>query len=153
MVRRPKWKAKLLERVRESDRLVAWDYAASADARQLERRTLFEISGAAAVEDFLADDVVVQLGRELQRIDLLTFVSGVEFDEAYSNRVLVQIGDVATNAKHTEQMAKLIERARSASVLGSIPTSYRIALSWHSQSKGQPRPVTVRRARRCSIWL
>ena len=47
-----------------------------------------------AVEDFLVDDVVVQLGREPQRIDLLTFVSGVEFDEAYEHRVLVRIGDV-----------------------------------------------------------
>lgn len=46
------------------------------------------------VEDFLADDVVVQLGREPQRIDLLTFVSGVEFDDAYEHRVLVRIGAV-----------------------------------------------------------
>jgi hypothetical protein len=46
------------------------------------------------VDDFLADEVVVQLGREPQRIDLLTFVSGVEFDEAYASRVLVTIGDV-----------------------------------------------------------
>jgi hypothetical protein len=47
-----------------------------------------------AVEDFLTEDVVVQLGREPQRIDLLTFVSGVEFDEAYANRVVVEIGGV-----------------------------------------------------------
>lgn len=47
-----------------------------------------------AVEDFLADDIVVQLGREPQRIDLLTFVSGVEFDEAYANRVEVELGEV-----------------------------------------------------------
>lgn len=47
-----------------------------------------------AVEDFVADDVVVQLGREPQRIDLLTFVSGVDFDQAYSNRELVLMGDV-----------------------------------------------------------
>lgn len=46
-------------------------------------------------EDFLADDVVVQLGREPQRIDLLTFVSGVEFDEAYANRVVVEMGRIA----------------------------------------------------------
>lgn len=44
--------------------------------------------------DFLSDDNVVQLGRELQRIDVLTFVSGVEFDEAWANRVLVEIGDL-----------------------------------------------------------
>lgn len=47
-----------------------------------------------AVEDFLVDEVVVQLGREPQRIDLLTFVSGVEFDDAYEHRVLVRIGEV-----------------------------------------------------------
>lgn len=47
-----------------------------------------------AVEDFLDDDVVVQLGREPQRIDLLTFVSGVEFDEAYENRLAVEMGGV-----------------------------------------------------------
>ena len=47
-----------------------------------------------AEDDFLADDVVVQLGREPQRIDLLTFVSGVEFDDAYSNRVIVEIGGI-----------------------------------------------------------
>ena len=46
------------------------------------------------VDDFLADDVVVQLGREPQRIDLLTFVSGVEFDDAHEHRTLVRIGDV-----------------------------------------------------------
>lgn len=47
------------------------------------------------VDDFLDDEVVVQLGREPQRIDLLTFVSGVEFDHAYENRVVVEMGDVA----------------------------------------------------------
>lgn len=46
------------------------------------------------VDDFLADDVVVQLGGEPQRIDLLTFVSGVEFDDAYEHRTVVRIGDV-----------------------------------------------------------
>jgi hypothetical protein len=44
--------------------------------------------------DFLADDVVVQLGREPQRIDLLTFVSGVEFDEAYPSRVVIEMGGI-----------------------------------------------------------
>lgn len=45
-------------------------------------------------DDFLSDDVVVQLGREPQRIDLLTFVSGVEFDEAYEHRVVARIGNL-----------------------------------------------------------
>ena len=43
------------------------------------------------LEDFLGDDTVVQLGREPQRIDLLTFISGVEFDEAWENRVDLKI--------------------------------------------------------------
>lgn len=47
-----------------------------------------------AVDDFLEEEVVVQLGREPQRIDLLTFVSGVEFDEAFANRMLVEFGEL-----------------------------------------------------------
>lgn len=46
-----------------------------------------------SVDDFLEDQVVVQLGREPQRIDLLTFASGVDFDEAFENRVLFDFGD------------------------------------------------------------
>lgn len=46
-------------------------------------------------DDFLADDVVVQLGREPKRIDLLTFVSGVEFDDAYEHRSMIEVGDLA----------------------------------------------------------
>jgi hypothetical protein len=44
-----------------------------------------------AHEDFLGDDTVVQLGREPQRIDLLTFISGVEFDQAWEHRVGLEI--------------------------------------------------------------
>lgn len=46
------------------------------------------------VEDFLDPDVVVQLGREPQRIDLLTFLSGLEFEDAYGHRILVDVGGV-----------------------------------------------------------
>jgi hypothetical protein len=46
--------------------------------------------------DFEAPDVVVQLGREPQRIDILTFATGLEFDEAYSHRVLVDVGGLLT---------------------------------------------------------
>jgi hypothetical protein len=43
------------------------------------------------LDDFLGDDTVVQLGREPHRIDLLTFISGVEFDEAWENHVEFEI--------------------------------------------------------------
>jgi hypothetical protein len=42
--------------------------------------------------DFQDPDVVVQLGREPQRIDILTFATGLDFDTAYGSRVLVEIG-------------------------------------------------------------
>ena len=37
-------------------------------------------------EDFLQVDHVIQLGREPNRIDILTRISGVTFDEAWDNR-------------------------------------------------------------------
>lgn len=45
-------------------------------------------------EDFMEPGVIVQLGREPQRIDLLTFATGLEFGPAFDNRVLVEIGGV-----------------------------------------------------------
>jgi hypothetical protein len=44
--------------------------------------------------DFEDPDVVVQLGREPQRIDILTFASGLVFDDAYEHRVTVDVGGV-----------------------------------------------------------
>lgn len=44
--------------------------------------------------DFLEPGVIIQLGREPQRIDLLTFATGLEFTSAFENRVLVEIGGV-----------------------------------------------------------
>jgi hypothetical protein len=38
-------------------------------------------------EDFLQEDQVIQLGIAPNRIDLLTFLSGVEFQEAWATRV------------------------------------------------------------------
>jgi hypothetical protein len=45
-----------------------------------------------AAADFEEPDVVVQLGREPQRIDILTFATGLVFNEAYEHRVLVDVG-------------------------------------------------------------
>ena len=46
----------------------------------------FGSTGLCAV-DFLAEDQVIQLGMEPNRIDILTGISGVEWDEAWSTRV------------------------------------------------------------------
>lgn len=45
-------------------------------------------------EDFLAPGRVVQLGVEPYRIDLLTTISGVEFEDAWSDRVSGELGGV-----------------------------------------------------------
>ena len=44
--------------------------------------------------DFEEPDVVVQLGREPQRIDILTFATGLVFDDAYEHRAIVDVGGV-----------------------------------------------------------
>ena len=46
------------------------------------------------VEDFLVPDAVVQLGYEPNRIDLLTGISGVRFDEAYPSRTTTRFGEL-----------------------------------------------------------
>lgn len=47
-----------------------------------------------SVEDFTSGDNVVQLGVEPRRIDLMTRISGVSFDDAWKNKVVVSIGDL-----------------------------------------------------------
>jgi hypothetical protein len=46
-------------------------------------------------EDFLQVDHVIQLGREPNRIDILTGISGVTFDEAWNNRDQGKIANIA----------------------------------------------------------
>ena len=43
-------------------------------------------------EDFLRENYVIQLGVEPHRIDLLTGISGVEFEEAWQTRVAGELG-------------------------------------------------------------
>lgn len=45
--------------------------------------------------DFEETGVVVQLGREPQRIDILTFATGLDFDDAFSHRLSIEIGGVS----------------------------------------------------------
>ena len=45
-------------------------------------------------EDLLDPEVVAQIGVEPNRIDILTAIDGVAFDDAYPHRVIIRIGDV-----------------------------------------------------------
>jgi hypothetical protein len=46
-------------------------------------------------DDFTQPDVVIQLGREPGRVDLLTSVSGLNFADCYPARVTATLGDTA----------------------------------------------------------
>ena len=48
-----------------------------------------------AVEDFSTPDVVYQIGVAPRRIDLLTSISGVDFDQAWDNRITVELDELA----------------------------------------------------------
>lgn len=78
------------------------------------------------VEDFTRPGQVYQIGLPPRRIDLLTSISGVTFEEAWSSRVEAQVGGLAvpvlgraalvrnkraTGRKKDEADADLIERA------------------------------------------
>jgi hypothetical protein len=45
-------------------------------------------------KDFTSPDLIVQLGVEPCRIDLLTGIDGVEFDEAWGNKVSITLDDL-----------------------------------------------------------
>lgn len=45
--------------------------------------------------DFETPDTVYQIGLPPRRIDLMTSITGVEFDEAWSSRQVVEIADMA----------------------------------------------------------
>jgi hypothetical protein len=47
--------------------------------------------------DFLKENYVTQLGYPPLRIDILNAISGVEFDDAYSNKVVGNIDDLNVN--------------------------------------------------------
>ena len=54
--------------------------------------------------DFHTADVVYQMGVPPQRIDILTSISGVDFDQAWSERITVQIDDLSVNVIGLQQL-------------------------------------------------
>jgi hypothetical protein len=54
--------------------------------------------------DFLAEDSVVQLGYPPRRIDILTQIDGVEFQDCWARRVEIEIGGQAIPFLSTEDL-------------------------------------------------
>ena len=56
--------------------------------------------------DFLEADQIIQLGYPPSRIDILTTLSGVEFSECYSSRVIVEMDGVSVNFIDLENLIR-----------------------------------------------
>jgi len=73
-----------------------WVRNSSENARKV-MRALAKFGAPAldfSAEDFKAPDTVLQLGIEPSRIDILTGISGVEFAEAWKNRVGIVVDEL-----------------------------------------------------------
>ncbi len=58
------------------------------------------------IEDFIKPGYVIQLGYPPNRIDLLTDITGVEFDICYSAKIEVEIGGTKVNFIDLENLKK-----------------------------------------------
>ena len=57
-------------------------------------------------QDFISPNMVVQLGVEPCRIDLLTSISGVEFEDAWQNKVTVEVDGLELYVLSREDLLK-----------------------------------------------
>lgn len=73
--------------------LDVWVWPETGNAKRIVRALdAFGFGGLGLDErDFEAGDQVVQLGSEPQRIDILTFADGLDFESAYENRVMIEM--------------------------------------------------------------
>ena len=71
-----------------------------------------------SVDDFATLDVVYQIGLAPQRIDILTSISGVEFDDAWKNHVTADLdGIIAFVISRNDLRRNKISSARPKDIL------------------------------------
>lgn len=71
-------------------------------------------------EDFLKENYVTQLGYPPLRIDILNAISGVEFDEAYNNKIVGEIEDLQVNFINVTEFIKNKEASGRKKDFGDI---------------------------------
>lgn len=80
----------------------------------------FGFTGLFEKTDFLVKDKILQVGREPNRIDVLTGISGIDFDEAYSQKNIwnyedelempfIHLNDLLRNKKESGRNKDLID--------------------------------------------
>ncbi|MBE0408661.1 MAG: hypothetical protein IBX69_02890 [Anaerolineales bacterium] len=57
-------------------------------------------------DDFLIPDQIIQLGYAPNRIDLITTLQGIEFENCYASRVEVEIDDITVNFIDLENLKR-----------------------------------------------
>ena len=85
-----------------------WIFIEKANAEKI-LKTLdeFGFSGIGlTVKDLITPEVIIQLGYPPNRIDLITDVSGLNFDECYEKRVEVNIDEIKINFIDLENLKK-----------------------------------------------
>jgi hypothetical protein len=70
--------------------------------------------------DFLKENYVTQLGYPPLRIDILNSISGVEFDEAYSNKVVGEVDGLVVNFINIPEFIKNKQASGRKKDLGDI---------------------------------
>ncbi|MES2651044.1 MAG: hypothetical protein V4663_04855 [Bacteroidota bacterium] len=71
-------------------------------------------------QDFLRENYVTQLGYPPLRIDILNSISGVEFDEAYANKVEGDVEDLRINFINIPEFIRNKEASGRQKDLGDI---------------------------------
>ena len=106
---------------RATDDFDAWVWANSENAEKIiECLTEFGFGKLnLSAEDFTTLDRVVQLGYPPYRIDIITSISGVEFDAAWANRLVIDVDglqvpfigrdDLLTNKRATGRPRDLLD--------------------------------------------
>ena len=59
-----------------------------------------------STEDFLEPDTIIQLGYPPNRIDLITTLSGLDFNDCFSSRLAVEMDDTVVNFIDLENLKK-----------------------------------------------
>ncbi|RFZ90180.1 hypothetical protein D0C36_23350 [Mucilaginibacter conchicola] len=89
-------------------------------------------------DDFLREHYVTQLGYPPLRIDILNSISGVTFEEAFNNRLFVDVDDLTISYIGLDDLIKNKAGTARKQDLADLENLYKLANS--SKQKGDQKP-------------
>ncbi len=75
---------------------------------------------ALQTEDLIKEDIIIQLGYEPNRIDILTSVSGLNFEECYAQKIKATFDDITVNFIDLRNLRKNKAASGRAKDLGDL---------------------------------